>query len=256
VSPVGTALVLLVAGVVAGVATTAGAIATLISYPALLAVGIPPLTANITNAVAVVGTGITSGLASGPELAGTGARLRRWLLPSVGGALVGAALLLSTPEGVFTWVVPVLVATAALVLLAQPRIAAARLKVREEGGREWLPFGLFAVGVYNGYFGAASGIMLLALLMLTAEPALVRANALKNVLLGIGDVVAAGVFLVFGPIDWPAALSLGAGFLVGGAIGPRVARRAPAGALRVAISLAGLVLAAGLFLSAAKHAVR
>lgn len=151
-SPVSGALSLLTAGIVGGAATSAGAIATLISYPMLLAVGIPPVTANITNAVAVAGTGITSGLASGPELAGTAARLRR----------------------------------------------AARTHRRERAGREWLSWGLFGVGVYNGYFGAASGIMLLALLMLTAEPRLVRANALKNVLLGIGDVVAAGVFIGFG----------------------------------------------------------
>jgi uncharacterized membrane protein YfcA len=251
-SPIGAIAVLLAAGVVGGAATSAGAIATLISYPVLLAVGIPPVAANVTNAVAVVGTGVTSGLASRPELAGVGRRMRRWAVFSAVGALVGAGLLLTTPDAVFAWVVPVFVAGAALTLLFQPQIAAARRRNGGTSGRDRLPLGVFLIGVYNGYFGAASGIMLLALLMLTAEPQLVRANALKNVLLGVGDVVAAVVFVAFGPVDWPAALALGAGFLVGGALGPRIARRAPPGALRAVIAAAGLVLAAGLFISAAR----
>jgi uncharacterized membrane protein YfcA len=239
-------------GVLGGTATSAGAIATLISYPALLAVGLPSVAANVTNAVAVVGTGIASTLASGPELRGTGARLREWSLLTVAGAAAGAALLLSTPDGLFTWVVPFLVAAAALILLAQPRITAWRTAHRgSDGPGLLLPCGLFAVGVYNGYFGAASGIMLLALLMVTAESRLIQANALKNVLLGIGDVVAAAAFIAFGPIDWAAAIPLAVGFLVGGSIGPALARRAPAGILRVAIATAGLVLAGGLLIKAA-----
>ena len=92
--------------------------------------------------------------------------------------------------------------------------------------------------------------MLLSLLMITVEFWLARANAVKNVLLGISDVLVAGAFIAFGPIDWPAALALGAGFLVGGGIGPGLARRAPAGALRVAIAVAGLALAVGLLVAA------
>jgi uncharacterized membrane protein YfcA len=248
---VGEGVFLFGAGILGGTATSAGAIATLISYPALLAVGIPALAANVTNAVAVVGTGIASTLASGPELRGTAPRLQRWSLFTTAGAAAGAALLLATPDDVFTWAVPFLVAAAALMLLAQPRISAWRASDHGEDPGRSLPCGLFAVGVYNGYFGAASGIMLLALLLVTVESRLIRANALKNVLLGVSDVVAAAAFIAFGPVDWPAALPLGIGFLVGGAIGPALARRAPAGVLRVAIAVAGLVLAAGLFISAA-----
>ena len=250
-SPLGKAVFLLVAGILGGTATSAGAIATLISYPALLAVGVPAVAANVTNSVAVVGTGLASTLASGPELQGTKLRLLGWSLFTTAGAATGAALLLCTPDDVFTWVVPFLVAAAALILLAQPRISAWRTAQRGNAPEPMLPYGLFLVGVYNGYFGAGSGIMLLALLMITVESRLIRANALKNALLGISDVVAAIAFIAFGPIDWSSALPLGIGFLAGGFIGPALARRAPAGVLRVAIAGVGLVLAVGLFVVAA-----
>jgi uncharacterized membrane protein YfcA len=248
---IGEAVFLVVAGAVAGTATSAGAIASLIAYPALLVVGIPAVAANVTNAVAVVGTGIASTLASGPELQGTSRQLRRWSLFLITGAVAGAVLLLSTPDGLFTWVVPFLVAAASVLLLAQPRITLWRAR-RSAPGAAVLPVGLFAVGVYNGYFGAASGIMLLALLMITVESRFTRANALKNVLLGVSDVIAAGMFIAFGPIDWPSAVALGSGFLIGGAIGPALARRAPAGLLRVGISLTGLALAVVLLVVAVR----
>ncbi len=252
-TPIGEAVFLCFAGILGGTATSAGAIASLISYPALLAVGVPALAANVTNAVAVLGTGLASTLASGPELRGTGPRLQRWSLSIMAGAAAGAALLLSTPEELFVWAVPFLVAIGALLLLAQPRISAWRTAHQGEGPGSMLPYGLFAVGIYNGYFGAASGIMLLALLMITAEARLSHANALKNVLLGVSDIVAAAAFIAFGPIDWPAAIPLGIGFLIGGFIGPTLARRAPAGFLRVAIAVVGLALAVGLFVTAVRE---
>jgi uncharacterized membrane protein YfcA len=252
--PVVEAGFVLLAGLVAGTATSAGAIASLISYPALLVVGVPPLAANVTNAVAVVGTGLSSTLASGPELRGTGDRLPRWSLIVTAGAVAGAALLLSTPAEVFAWIVPFLIAGAAGVLLAQPRITLWRKENRVESAGRLLPYGLFAVGVYNGYFGAASGIMLLTLLMVTIESRLIRANALKNVLLGVSDVVVAIAFIAFGPIDWPSAIPLTIGFLVGGAVGPALARRLPEGILRKVIAIAGLALALGLFVSVVRGA--
>jgi uncharacterized membrane protein YfcA len=198
----------------------------------------------------VVGTGLASTVASGPELRGTAPRLIRWALPSVAGAAAGAALLLLTSDEIFSWIVPFLVAAAALLLLAQPRITAWRAARHGDASESLFAVGLFAVSVYNGYFGAASGIMLLAFLMLTVEARLTRANALKNVLLGLSDVVAAAAFVAFGPIDWAAALTLGAGFLLGGLAGPVIARRAPTEALRLVIAAAGLALAVGLFVAA------
>ena len=240
------------AGAVGGVATSAGAIATLISYPALLAVGISPLAANVTNAVAVVGSAVGATLGSQPELRGTGDRLRQWSLLICGGAVAGAVLLLTTPAGVFAWVVSALIAAAAVLLLAQPRISAWRATRPAPTGVASLPFALVAVGVYNGYFGAASGIMTLAVLMLTVETRLVRANAVKNVLLGVADAVVAILFIIFGPIHWAAAIPLALGFLAGGSVGPAVARRVPPDALRVVIAVAALGLAVWLLVSAAR----
>jgi uncharacterized membrane protein YfcA len=137
-----------------------------------------------------------------------------------------------------------------VVLLLQPRIYAWRPTRAPGGGRSLLPYGLFAVALYEGYFGAASGVMTLALLMLTVETHLARANALKNAVLWVADIVAAIAFAFFGPVHWLAALALGVGFVGGGAIGPRVARRVPASVMRVVIALAGLGLAVWLFISA------
>jgi hypothetical protein len=239
------------AGVVAGVASSAGAIGSIISYPALLAVGIPALPANVTNAVAAVAAGVGSTAGSRPELKGTAGRLVRWSLITAAGAALGAALLLLTPGALFEWIVPFLVALAAMLLFAQPRIIDRRTARGRGVHRAVLPLGLFAVSVYDGYFGAASGIMTLAVLMLTVETRLLSANALKNALLAIADVVAAVGFIAFGPVRWLAAVALGLGLLAGGATGPALARRLPADALRVAIAGSGVLLAGWLLYRAA-----
>jgi uncharacterized membrane protein YfcA len=249
-SPVREAVFLAGAGILAGTAGSSGAIGSLISYPALLAVGIPALPANVTNAVAVVGSVLGSSTRSRPELRGSAERVRRWSLFTATGAAVGATLLLLTPGGSFEWIVPFLVAAAALLLLFQPRVYAWRAARSHADHRTVLPFGLFAVALYEGYFGAASGVMTLALLMLTVETQLPRANALKNVLLGVADFVAAIAFIIFGPVHWSAAIPLGLGFIVGGLIGPSVARRVPADILRVVISIAGMCLAGWLLVRA------
>jgi uncharacterized membrane protein YfcA len=248
----GEAAFLFGAGAVGGAATSAGAIATLISYPALLAVGVPALAANMTNAVAVVGTGLGATAASRRELAGTRPRLARWSVAIVGGAVAGAMLLLTTSDGVFRWLVPFLVAGAAAAMLAQPRIARWRGARGTDSERSLLGVALFAVGIYDGYFGAASGIMTLALLLVMVEPHITRANALKNVLLAMADLAVAVVFVIFGAVVWRSAVPLAVGFLVGGAIGPAVARRTPAAALRTVIAIAAFGLAISLFVSAVR----
>ena len=152
---------LLGAGVLAGMVGSAGGTASLISYPALLAVGIPPLAANMTNAVAFVASLPGSALGSRPELRGQGQWLRRWAPLAAGGGAAGAALLLLTPAGVFGRVVPFLVAFAALALLLQPRVSAWQEKHLRKTSRLLLPCGLFAVSVYDGYWGAGAGVMTL-----------------------------------------------------------------------------------------------
>lgn len=242
--------ILVGAGVLAGTAGAAGAIASLISYPVLLAVGIPALPANIANSVAAVAIGLGSTPASREELQGSGRQLLRWSVIAAIGAAVGAALLLITPNETFEWIVPFLVAGGSLIMLLQPRISARRAAGPSNERRRVLPVGLFGVAVYGGYFGAGSGIMMLALLLFTVDGHLPRANALKNVLLTVGGVVVAIGFTVFGSVQWAAALPLGIGFLAGGAIGPSVARRVPAHKLRIWIALAGFTLAAWLLIVA------
>ena len=237
-----TVLFLLGAGAAAGVVGSAGGTASLISYPALLAAGIPPLAANVTQSVAVVAIWPGSALGSRPELRGQGPWLRHWAPLAAVGSALGAVLLLSTPASIFDRIVPYLLAFAALALLFQPRVTE-WLAGRTASSRFLLPAGLFAASVYNGYWGAGSGVMTLALLMITVEQNLARSNALKNMLLGVADVICCAVFVLFWPVDWAAVVPVGVGFLVGGGIGPSLTRRVPGPILRVVVALAGLGLA-------------
>jgi uncharacterized membrane protein YfcA len=244
---IGCTVLLVAAGVLAGTIGTAGGITSLISYPALLMAGLTPLAANESNLVALVVTWPGAALASRPELAGQASSLRRWIpLAAVGGA-AGAALLLFTPAAAFGHIVPVLVALGSLTLLAQPWLAA-RLG-REPGEapttlrRLVLSVLLLVLSAYNGYFGAGSGVMLLALLMATSLPHLPTANAVKNMLLGAATIVPAAVFAVLEPVVWTAAASLGAGLFVGSTLGPALTRRVPADLVRWIVALIGLGLA-------------
>lgn len=241
-------LVLAVGGVVAGIIGTAGGITSLVAYPLLLAVGIPPLTANITGSVAMVGSGIGSTLRAGPDVVGHRKTLQRWIPVAVVGSLVGAVLLLVTPVDLFDRIVPFLVATGALLLLLQPRITRWNARRQRHVSTGATAAAMTGVTVYNGYFGAGSGVLMIAVLLLSVEPRLLGANALKNVLLVTADLVPAALFAIFGHVVWPAALALGAGTLAGGLLGPSVARRIPQRTLRILIASSGLGLAVWLFL--------
>ncbi|MGH3266357.1 MAG: sulfite exporter TauE/SafE family protein [Trebonia sp.] len=244
------AIMLLGAGALAGVVGTAGGITTLIAYPALLLAGLPPLPATVTNGVAVVACWPGAALASRQELAGTGRWVLRWGSVALAGGATGAVLLVSTPPGLFGAIVPFLVALGALALLFQPRITAWRS--RGSGPRAAhgaaLPTGVTALSVYNGYFGAGSGVMLLALLLITVDPTLPRSNARKNMLVGAASIIAAVLFSFVAPVDWAAAAPLAAGLFIGSTVGPRVARRLPAALLRWLVALLGLAFAVGLWL--------
>jgi uncharacterized membrane protein YfcA len=245
------ALVLLAAGTAGGIFSTVVAIASLVTYPALLALGVPPLAANMTNTVSLVLTGAGSVAGSRPELAGQGRRVfRLGAITALGGA-TGAAVLLLTPASVFTRVVPVLIGGASLALLVQPRIGVLAPPA-VPGARRQLALGvaLFAVAVYVGYFGAAAGVLLLVALSAMISEPLVRVNAIKNAVNGMANAMAAACFALFGDVRWKLVLPLAAGFLIGGWIGPKIARRIPSGALRVVVSLCGIGLAVKLGISA------
>lgn len=235
---------LLGAGFLAGVVSIVASLASLVSYPALLAVGLSPLSANVTNTVALVCTALGSAAGSGPELVGQReAVVRLGPLTAAGGAL-GAAVLLLTPADAFGAVVPWLVGGASLVLLTRRGVpVGAARPARSRRRTLLLQGGVALVAVYTGYFGAAGGVLMLAVLTSLREGPLARTNALKNVLAGFSNGVAALGFAVFGPVAWAAALPLGAGFLLGGWVGPAVVRRLPGEPLRRAVGVAGLLVA-------------
>jgi uncharacterized protein len=247
-------VLLVLAGIAAGLTGSIAGLASLVSYPALLATGIPPVTANVTNTVALVLNSVGSVSASRPELRGQGRRLLRLSTAALLGGAAGAALLLLTPSSAFERIVPWLIAGASIALLVQrpPQVLAAEGAEHHPEHRDpwWLPLGTFAVAVYGGYFGAAAGVMLLALFLLSTGEGMPRGNALKNVMLGMANAVAAIGFLLFASIAWSAALPLALGLFVGGRLGPRVVRRAPQTALRRLIALAGLGLAVHLAVQA------
>jgi len=241
-------LFLLVAGVIAGVVGTAGGITSLVSYPALLLAGVPALVANVTNLVALVACLPGAALASGPELTGRLRWVARWAwVPAVGSA-AGSVLLLSTTSGTFERVVPFLVAGGSLVLLAH-RWLDARAGGRGQGSVVALAGGMLPVSLYNGYFGAGAGVMTLALMLFTVDRDLPRANALKNMLVGVATLASAIVLVSLTSVDWCAVAPLGLGMFVGSTIGPRVARHVPATYLRSVVGLFGMGFAVQLFVT-------
>jgi uncharacterized membrane protein YfcA len=236
-------------GVLAGIVSTVASLASVVSYPALLALGLPPLAANVTNTVALLFTGAGATVGSRPELAGQWRRVRRLgLITALGGA-AGAALLLATPAQTFEDVAPFLIGGASLVLLLQPG-PERRPRLAEGEHSKPLLVALFCVAVYVGYFGAAGGILLLAVLTAMLNESMARTNAVKNVASGLANAVAAVGFALFGPVRWAFVVPLAAGFLIGGWTGPSLVRRLPGRPLRIFIALCGLALAVKLAISA------
>ena len=249
---------LFVAGIGGGLTGSVAGLASLVSYPALLAVGLPPVIANVTNTVAMLGTTVGSVAGSRPELVGQGRTLLRLcLLTGVGGA-AGGALLLVTPSDTFEVIVPWLIALASVLLVAAPRLRRWAERRAESSGtsRGATPLGpltlvaAFGVALYGGYFGAAAGVMMLALLSVAWSQSLARSNAAKNVATGAANLVAAVVFAIVAPVDWAAVGVLAAGLLLGARVGPAIVRRVPATPLRIGIALAGVGLAVSLWVQA------
>ncbi|MGH3171295.1 MAG: sulfite exporter TauE/SafE family protein [Trebonia sp.] len=241
--------ILLGAGVLAGMVGSAGGIASLISYPVLLALGLAAKPANVADTLAFVASLPGSALGSRPELRGQSRRVLSFAPLALAGSAGGAVLLLITPAAVFGRIVPFLVAFAAIAMIIQPRVSAWLAKHPGNGGQFWAQCGLFAVWAFDGYWGVGAGVLALAVLALAVEPHLARANALKNVLLGVADIACSIVFVLYGPVRWAAVVPLALGVLAGSRTGPALARRIPAGVLRVTVALIGLGLAVFLWLS-------
>ena len=240
------------AGIGAGTINTIVGSGTLLTFPVLLAVGLPPVTANVSNTLGLVPGSISGGYGYRRELAGQRDRLIRLGTASLFGGTLGAVLLLILPADAFQAIVPVLIGIALLLVVLQPRLAkavAARRSgpLRADGGVALL-LGVFATGVYGGYFGAAQGVLLLGLMGLLLNDDLQRINATKNILATVVNGVAAIIFVIEAHIDWTAALLIAAGSVIGGQIGSRVGRKLPPIALRGLIVVVGLTAIAKLLI--------
>lgn len=240
------------AGVLAGVVGTAGGITSLVSYPALLAIGLSPLQANVANLVAALACWPGSALTSRRELSGAWAWLRAALLVAATGGAAGAVALRTTPARAFTAFVPYLLVLGSVVVLVQPALTR-RLRPDGSAGQQGgtrghgatLPV-IGAVSVYGGYFGAGSGVLLLATTLTLVDSRLPQANAAKNMLLGAGALTAAAVFVITTQVTWSAVIPLAAGLFAGSTLGPALARHLPGGLVRLASASVGLLLAAEL----------
>ncbi len=250
------------AGLLAGAVNAAAGGGTLISFPALVAVGLPPVTANITSSVGLVPGYLGGSLAYREELAVQKHRVRRLLAVCVAGGVLGAVLLLVTSAGAFRAVVPYLVLLSCLLLAVQPRLArlvAARVGREGHEGHEGpeghsnagvstraaaLPLlgGVLVASIYGSYFGAGLGVLLLAVLGIFVDDDMQRLNALKGLLSLVVNLVGVLVFLLSARVAWTEAAVLATGSLVGGTLGVQLARLLPAPVLRGAVVVLGLVV--------------
>jgi uncharacterized protein len=240
-SPLGLAF-LLVAGLFAGAVNAVAGGGSLLVFPALLAVGFPPLAANVTNSVAQWPgyVGVVAGARH--ELPGQGRRLVLTSAVAVFGAALGCVLLLVLPGSVFDAVVPVLVLLASALLGLQPRLKrwiGAPDRGQPDHNARLLPAVFFAA-VYGGYFGGALGVILIAALSLCASDDLRRLNATKAVLSLVIATVTVVIFGLRAPVDWTAVALLAPTTLVGGYVGARLARRLPENVLRASVVVLGL----------------
>jgi uncharacterized membrane protein YfcA len=248
-------VVVFIAGQAAGTINTVVGTGSLVSFPALLAVGVPPVVANSSNTTGLVFGGLSATLGYRRELTGQAPRLGWLVAASLVGGVTGAGLLLVLPASAFEAVVSVLLLSASGLMAVQPVLARwlrARSARRPVAGRHRMPPVLTVLtgllGVYGGYFGAGHGVILLVLLALGIEEDLQVVNALKNAAVTAANLAAAVVFVTVGHLDWPVVMLIGAGAAIGGQLGARVGRRLPAPVLRGLVVTLGLAIAAHLAL--------
>jgi len=237
------------AGAAAGAANSVAGGGALITFPTMVALGLPPLTANVTNTVGIVPASVGGAFGYTDLLREQGQRFARLLGPLLLGAAAGSAALLVTSNEAFEAVVPILVAASCLLLLFQPRL----VPHIAHAGNERSPFllgGIFFCGAYQAYFGSAVSILVFALLALFVADTLQHLNAIKILLAGASNLLAALIFAFLAPIEWRYALTIMVSSFVGGRVGAHYARRIPSDPLRLSIAAIGLVVAAVLALRA------
>ena len=246
-------LAVLVAGFFAGIMTSTVGVASLLSFPVLLAVGLPPVVANASNTVGMTPGGLSGAFGYRSELREHPRVTALVIATCAGGAVLGAVLLLALPPGVFEAIVPWLILFTCLLVGLSPTL---NRRLRQRRGAGFVPrhhlspvttFFATLTGVYGGYFGAGSGVMMMAVLGLGTDLEFRIVNALKTLAVVAANVVATVIFLFAAELDWRAIVLLAAGSVVGGYVGARVGRRLPPTLLRTAVVITGVV-AAGLMI--------
>lgn len=233
------------AGLAAGAINTVVGSGTLITFPTLLAFGVPPVTANVSNTIGLVPGSAVGALGYRRELVGQRSRVLHLASASLGGGLVGAVLLLVAP-GAFEQVVPALIGLGVVLVVAGPRISAWVARRHEAAGglpprgAWWVWPAMFACGIYGGYFGAAQGVLMMAIMGIGIDETLQRLNGVKNILGALVNGVAGVIFAVVADVDWTIVVLLSAGAALGGVVGASIGRRLPSGVLRAFIVVVGL----------------
>jgi len=233
-----------IAGLAAGTINTLVGSGTLITFPILLAFGYAPVTANVSNTIGLVPGSVSGAIGYRRELSGQGARIVRLGAMSLAGGITGAVLLLMLPAGAFKAIVPVFIAVALVLTVAQPRLASwlahREIDLERRGAGAATSIAVYVTGVYGGYFGAAQGILLLAILGVALAQDLQRTNALKNVLAGLVNGVAGIYFIFAAHVDWGPAAIIAVASILGAQLGARYGRRLPPVALRAIIVVVGI----------------
>ncbi len=239
----GEGLAIFIAGIGAGTINTIVGSGTLITFPTLLAIGYSPVLANVSNTVGLVPGSISGAVGYRRELVGQRTRLIRLGSASLLGGVAGALLLLQLPASAFKAIVPVLIGLGCVLVVIQPWVAS-HVRPRESApahGSAVVWFLVFLTGVYGGYFGAAQGVLLIAVMGIGMTETMQRINAAKNVLAGLVNGVAAIVFIAISHVAWDAAALIAVGSVIGGQLGATVGRRLPSPVFRGIVALVGVV---------------
>jgi hypothetical protein len=245
------ALAIFAAGLGAGTVNAIVGSGSLITFPTLLALGYPPVLANVSNNVGLVPGSVSAVHAYRRELVGQRSRMLTLGPASLAGGLTGAVILLALPHSVFKAAVPVLVLLAAVLMALQPRVTkwlADRGERHVHGGAP-LVLGVFLTGIYGGYFGAAQGVILMSLLAIFIDDDLQRLNGTKNALALLVNSVAGIVFVLATHIDWSVAALIAAGSIAGGQLGGHYGRRLPTAVLRGCVVTVGVAVSIVLFVA-------
>ncbi|MDT0350223.1 sulfite exporter TauE/SafE family protein [Pseudonocardia charpentierae] len=234
--------IIALAGLWAGLINAVVGSGTLVTFPVLVALGYPPVTATTSNAIGLITGSITGAVGYRSELEGQGRRLTRYAVASLLGAILGAVLLLKLPADAFETIVPVLVGISVILVLVQPLLSR-RLSNRTAVNRTASPLLyvlIFLVGIYGGYFTAAQGIMLVGVMGLLVADPLQRLNAFKNALAAVVNVVAGVIYAFVAPVSWPVVAVLAVSSTVGGLLGATVGKRLSPKVLRGVIVVIGV----------------